>query len=185
MRQAARTALVLVLLLSALGCDSHLEQTDGGGVLLSVSDFDGLPSVMDVSVQRSAGLAVITQITISSIVRDIDGATSDLMNVEMQSYEVTFTRADGGTRVPPPLVEKIFGVVTAGGTIDYLNLPFMRLAQIENPPVSDLFVENGGFDKETDETSILLNVNLRFFGRSIAGEAVDTTPVRFTVELVP
>ncbi len=61
----------------------------------------------------------------------------------------------------------------------------MRLAQIENPPVSDLFVENGGFDKETDETSILLNVNLRFFGRSIAGEAVDTTPVRFTVELVP
>ena len=186
MRHLAKISLTLALLLLSAGCgDSRLARTDGGGVLLSVQDFDGLPNVVDVSAIRGPGFAVIEQVTIQSIVRDIDGDTSDLMTVEMQSYEVTYTRADGGTRVPPPLVEKVFGSVGPGATIVYDNLPFLRSAQLNTPPLSDLFIENGGFDKEIDETSILLNVNLRFFGRSLSGEAVDTAPVRFTVEFVP
>ena len=128
---------------------------------------------------------MIGSVTITSIPRDIDGDTSNLMNVEMQSYEVTFTRGDGGTRVPPPLVRNIFGVTPVGGTQVYENLPVMLSDQINEVPLEDLFLENGGFDKETDRTNIILNISLRFFGRSIAGEAVDTTPVRFTVEFVP
>jgi hypothetical protein len=189
MRHALGILLALAGLLLVAGCDSRLERTDGGGVLLSVSDFDALPNVVSVNESRAlfggGGLVVIPSITIQSIVRDIDGNTSDLMNVEMQSYEVIFTRADVGSRVPPPLVEKIFGVVTPGGTLVYDNLPMLRSDQLENPPLSDLFVENGGFDKETGRTSVLLNVSIRFFGRSIAGEAVDTAPARFTVEFVP
>jgi hypothetical protein len=189
MRHARKILVVLIGLLVAAGCNSRLERTDGGGVLLSISDFDVLPNVVSVNESRSilggSNTIVIPSITIQSIVRDIDGDTSPLMNVEMQSYEVTFTRADGGTRVPPPLVERIFGTVTPGGTLDYINLPMLRSAQIENPPLQDLFLENGGFDKETRRTSVLLNVSIRFFGRSIAGEAVDTAPARFTVEFVP
>lgn len=185
MRHAATIALVLAGLLSALGCNSHLEETDGGGVLLSVSDFDGLPTVVSVSSARALGAVTVDSITIQSIARDIDGDTSDLMNVEMQSYEVTFTRGDGGTRVPPPLVRNIFGVTPVGGTQNYENLPILLSDQITTVPLKDLFLENGGFDKETDRTSIILNLSLRFFGRSIGGEAVDTAPVRFTVEFVP
>jgi hypothetical protein len=185
MRNAAKIALVLAGLLLIAGCDSRLERTDGGGVLLSVSDFDGLPTVVSVSAARAAGAVTIDSITIQSIVRDIDGDTSDLMNIEMQSYEVIFTRADGGTRVPPPLVQKIFGVTPAGGNQVYDNLPILLTDQITNPPLRDLFLENGGFDKETDRTTIIMNLSMRFFGRSIAGEAVDTAPVRFTVEFVP
>jgi len=185
MRHAGKIALVLACLLLAPGCDSRLHETDGGGVLLSVSDFDGLPTIVSVSAARAAGLVTIDSITIESIVRDIDGAQSSLMNVEMQSYEVTYTRGDGGTRVPPPLVQKIFGVTPAGGTQTYDNLPIILSDQLNNPPLKDLFLENGGFDKETDRTSIILNVRLRFFGRSIGGEAVDTAPVQFTVEFVP
>jgi hypothetical protein len=188
MRHARKILLVLIGLL-LVACDSRLDRTDGGGVLLSVSDFDQLPNVVSVNAARpsqgGANLVVIPSITIESIVRDIDGDTSDLMNIEMQSYEVTFTRADGGTRLPPPLVEKVFGTVPPNGTLVYDNLPFMRSAQLEDPPLSDLFLENGGFDKETRRTSVLLNVSIRFFGRSIAGEAVDTAPARFTVEFVP
>ena len=120
-----------------------------------------------------------------SIVRDIDGDTSDLMNVEMQSYEVTYTRADGGTRVPPPLVEKIFGSVDPGGTIVYDNLPFMRSAQINDASAVRSLHRERRLRQGDRRTVILLNVNMRFFGRSIAGEAVDTAPVRFTVEFVP
>ena len=188
MRHALRILLALALLLLVAGCDSRLERTDGGGVLLSVTDFDGLPITVAVNAQRpllgGTGVVSIESITISSIVRDIDGDISDLMTIEMQSYEVNFTRADNGTRVPPPLVEKIFGVVPPGGTLVYENLPFMRSDQLDSTPLSDLFVEAGGFDKETGRTSIALNVIIRFFGRSIAGESVDTSPIQFTVEFV-
>jgi len=185
MRHLAKTALVLASLLPLAGCDSRLDRTDGGGVVLSVTDFDGLPTVVDVSQARADGIVTIDSITLASIPRDIDGETSDLMNVEMQSYEVTFTRADGGTRVPPPMVRNIFGVTPVGGNQEYENLPILLSDQISTVPLSDLFLENGGFDKETDRTSILLNVRVRFFGRSIGGEAVDTAPIGFTVEFVP
>ena len=189
MRHAAKIAIVVAGLLLVTACDSRVERTDGGGVLLSVSDFDGIPNVVAVNEQRpalgGANLVVIPSITVESIVRDIDGESSPLMNIEMQSYEVTFTRGDGGTRVPPPLVEKIFGVVPPNGTLQYDNLPMMRAGQLENTPLSDLFFESGGFDKETGRASVLLNISVRFFGRSIAGEAVDTAPVSFTVEFIP
>ena len=185
MRHAARILLLSIVLLAIAGCDSRLERTDGGGVLLSVSDFDGLPTVVSVNAARAEGLVTIDSITIQSIVRDIEGDTSELMNVEMQSYEVIFTRFDGRDRVPPPLVQKIFGVTPAGGTQVYDNLPILLSDQLENPPLSDFFLENGGFDKQTGRTSLQLNLTIRFFGRSIAGEAVDTAPVSFTVEFVP
>ena len=186
MRHLVKTALVLASLLPLAGCsDSRLERTDGGGVVLSVSDFNGLPTVVSVSGARADGVVVVESITIQSIARDIDGDTSDLMNIEMQSYEVTFTRGDGGTRVPPPMVRNIFGVTPVGGTQVYENLPLLLSDQITTVPLSDLFLENGGFDKETDRTSILLNMRVRFFGRSIGGEAVDTAPIGFTVEFVP
>jgi hypothetical protein len=185
MRHLRKIALVLASVLLLAGCDSHLEKTDGGGVVLSVSDFNGLPTVVSVSAARADGIVTVESITIQSIPRDIDGETSDLMNIEMQSYEVTFTRGDGGTRVPPPMVRHIFGVTPVGGTQVYENLPLLLSDQITTVPLSDLFLENGGFDKETDRTSIILNLSVRFFGRSIGGEAVDTAPVRFTIEFVP
>jgi hypothetical protein len=185
MRHAAKIAIVVAGLLLVAGCDSRVERTDGGGVLLSVSDFDARPFVVLMSEARQGNVVTLGSITIQSIVRDIDGQTSDLMNVEMESYEVAFSRVDGGTRVPPPLVRRIFGVVPVGGSLQFDNLPLLLTDQIENVPLSDLFVENGGFDKETDRTSILMNLTLRFFGRSIAGEAVDTAPVSFTVEFRP
>lgn len=185
MKRAFTRLLPVVVLALLVGCDSRVERTDGGGVLLSVTDFDGLPTVVSANAARLLGIVTIDEITIESIVRDIDGDTSALMNVEMQSYEVTFTRADGGTQVPPPLVQKIFGIVPVGGTETYDNLPILLSDQIERRPLSDLFIENGGFDKETGRTSILMNLTIRFFGRSIAGEAVDSAPVSFTVEFVP
>jgi hypothetical protein len=186
MKSVVKALIPLVGLLLLAGCDSRLEQTDGGGVLLSVSDFDGLPTQVSVNAQRVLGVPVtLDSVTIQSIVRDINGETSDLMNVEMKSYEVVYTRGDGGTSVPPPLARAIFGSVEAGGTIDYENLPILTQAQLIDRPLSDLFLENGGFDRETGNTQTVLNLSMRFFGRSLGGEAVDTGPVSFTVNFIP
>ena len=43
MRRVTNCLLILILAVGIAGCDSRTDRTDGGGVLLSVSDFDGLP----------------------------------------------------------------------------------------------------------------------------------------------
>ena len=181
-----RTTALVTLTLIALGfsaCESRTDKTDGGGVLLSITDFDGLP--IRVAVNTAGALLQVGEIVIRNVVKDPTGISSDLMNVEIQSYEVTFTRADTGSRAPPRFVTGLFGVVPAGGTARFENLPVMEAEQFLNPPLSDLFFQNGGLDKETGQTVIRLNLTMRFFGRTLSGDAVETAPATFTVEFIP
>src|SRR3990167_3507007 len=181
MKNASKLLILGCLVVGLLGCEQRTDKTDGGGVLLSISDFDGLP--ISVSASGSGGVAQIEQLTISNIVKDPTGSSSELMNVELESMEVVYTRADAGTRTPPTLVEFIFGVVPAGGTMTIDNMPFMRPAQIENPPISDPL--DFGFDQETGSQVIRLTVRLRFFGRTLSGKEVESAPAYFTIDVVP
>jgi hypothetical protein len=183
-RTASSAAVVAALLgsLALLGCESRTDKVDGGGVLLSVSDFDGLPVAVSMDVAAAVGLVQVDEITIQNVVKNPTGARSSLMNVELDSYEVTFTRADTGTRLPPPLVRNLFGVVPVGGSDTLENLPILSLEQIGSPPLSDLLTINGGVDLETGGQTILLNLSLRFFGETLSGDPVDSAPARFTVE---
>lgn len=169
------------LALVAWGCQSRTDETDGGGVLLSISDFDGLPIV--VSASGSGELVQIGQITVTNVAKDPNGSTSDLMNVEIDSYEVTFTRADRGTRTPPRLVNYIFGVAPVNGTYVLENGPCMRADQFRNVPIKDLV--DFGIDTETGSDVIRLTVGIRFFGRTLSGKAVDSAPAYFTLDVVP
>lgn len=169
--------------LVASGCSSRLDKTDGGGVVLSLSDFDGLP--IRVFVNTSGLLLQIGELTLENVAKDPTGLTSDLMNVELNSVEVLYTRADRGTRKPPPLVKGVFGVVPVEGNLTIENLDVMGADQFLNPPLSDLLFQNGGFDKETGSTVVKLNLTLRFFGRTLSGDAVESAPATFTVEFVP
>lgn len=182
MKRAFATILILTLVgLGHLGCNSSaLDKVDGGGVLISITDFDGLPVQVSVTLATTACQVTIESVTITNIPKDPLGTTSDLMNVEIQSYEVLFSRADAGTRVPTKLVRGIFGIVPVGGTMTIDGLPILTCEQLRNPPLIDLF--NLGQDSETGSDTILLNFHLRFFGRTLAGKAVETTPANFTIE---
>lgn len=180
---AALLALALVPALLA-GCSARVDETEGG-VILTVTDFDGLPQQASVNGLGFPPLLTLEEITIENLPKDPNGNTSDLMNVEMQSYEVVYRRVDTGTRVPTPLVRSIFGVAPVNGQIVYENLPLMGTEQITNPPLEDLLVVNGGIDSETGGRSITLELQVRFFGRTLTGDNVATAPIRFDVEFVP
>jgi hypothetical protein len=180
---AALLALALVPVLLA-GCSARVDESEGG-VILSVTDFDGLPGRVFVNDAELLGAVLIEQITIENLPKDPNGITSDLMNVEMRSYQVVYTRVDTGTRVPTPLVRSIFGVAPVNGTIVYDNLPLMAGEQLTNPPLEDLLVVNGGIDSETGGRSITLELRVTFFGRTLTGDNVATAPIRFDVEFVP
>ncbi len=185
MKNLARTALIVLLALGAWACESRTDEAEGG-VIITISDFDGLPvkvSVTDALVNQG-NLVQAGEFTVTSFVARPGGATSDLMTVEIDSYQVGYSRIDEGTRVPPTLVRTIFGHLPADGTYLVENLVILGDPQLSNAPLSELLASNGGFDKETGDGTIIMNLELTFFGRTIGGERVATQPARFTVEFV-
>ncbi len=178
---------VFVLTLGIVGCASgnSPDGRDQGNVILSISDFDGLPIQVSVNGIANGGFLQIGRLTISNISADPTATTSTLMDVEIERYEVGFTRADQGTRTPQPTVRGIFGIVSVNGTLQYDNLPIMSAEEFTNQPLSDLLFANGGIDTETGSEAILLNLNLKFYGRTLGGDRVETqTAANFTVQFV-
>lgn len=184
-----RSRVLLALGLIALGvsgCASNRIEEDKNTVILSITDFDGLP--IQVSVNQAAldgGLVQVGEITVSNFPKDPRGATSDLMSVEIDSFEIIYSRADTGTRVPSPRVRTIFGLVPINGSTDLEGLEVVGPEQLFNPPLSDLLLQNGGVDQETGSQLIRLNLQMRFFGKTLAGDSVVSGPDSFTLEFVP
>ena len=173
------TLLFLVVLVLALGsCRSRTDRSEGS-VILSVSAFDGLPQGVSVT----AGPTTIGEVTISNIPKDPNGSISDLQSVELRAYEVRFSRRDTGTRVPAPFVQSIFSLIPANGTVVITNLQFLTPDQLRNPPLSDLSTD--GEDRETGSEVVVLNVSIRFFGRTLAGDDITSDPASFTIQVVP
>ena len=173
------TLLFLAVLVLALGsCRSRTDRSEGS-VILSVSAFNGLPQGVSVT----AGPTTIGEITISNIAKDPNGTATDLQSVELRAYEVRFARRDTGTRVPPPFVQSIFSLVPANGTVVIRGLQFLTPDQLRNPPLSDL--STTGSDRETGSEVVVLNVSIRFFGRTLAGDDITSDPASFTVQVVP
>jgi hypothetical protein len=174
----AQASLLAVAMLGVLSCEARTDETDGGGVLLSITDFDFGNLTIPISVSGGPIVVQGTSITLQSIVKDPDGTASPLMNVELDSYQVTYRRIDAGTRVPPTYVEPIFGVVPAGGTDTINNFNLLGPDQLLNPPLSDLLAVNGGFDRETGSPIISLELGITFFGRTLTGDRVASNTAR-------
>ncbi len=180
-RLMGRALLLLTVLLGAIGCADSVEEVDSGGVILEV-DFDN--SIFRVGV-NDGNLVSLPTVTMNSIVTRPGGPTSQLMDIRLETVQVTYTRNDTGVRVPPPFVYQLTGAIPVGGTLTFSNLPILTVEQIENPPLSDLAFENGAVDRETGAQIIKLNVTVQVFGETLGGTNVASTPVTQTLEFVP
>ena len=181
-------AILFLLIAASLAVTSCRSRTDRseGTVVLSVTKFSGLP--VSVSLRSpAAGEFQIGDVTLTNFFKDPSVTTPQghqLEGIELRSYEITYRRRDRGSRVPPPAVLGTFGLVPpAGGVIDLLNLPFLTSDQILSPPLKDLI--DFGRDTETGTAVIVLDVSLRFFGRTLSGDEVASAPATFTIEVTP
>ncbi len=180
-----RTIFLPVLALALLpltlgGCRSSTDRSEGA-VLLTVSNFDLLPVAVDLS--ESAVPISIGTLTLRNITKDPTGSTSELQSIELRTVEVRFARRDTGTRVPPPLVQGIFGLVTPNGSFTLTGLPVLTSDQILSQPLKDL--RDLGRDSETGTAVVVLDVSVRFFGRTLSGDEIVSDPARFTTEIRP
>ena len=194
-----RNKLVLTLLATALvgitGCETRTDGTETGGVILIVSDFDGLPTGVVVNCRTGERPLAqcdeetygsfrlsIGELTLENIVADPTGTSSRLMDVEMDRIQIGFRRIDQGTRVPPTQFRNYGGVVPANGTDTITNLPILTSEGFTNPPLNDLRYLFGGVDSETGSETMLIEFELIFFGTTLSGDEVQTSPFNFTVE---
>ncbi len=184
MRQLIKTASFALIAVAALGCNASTDKVDAP-VILTIEGSTTIvtPGFVSVSDAQSAGWATIGSMTLKTVVKEPNATTSALESVEMDSYQVTYRRADRGTRVPSPLLESLFGSIAPGGNYTLSGFPFMRLSQLSTSPLSDLATR--GVDPETGSATILLNVNLQFFGHTFSGKSVASEVKTFTVEVVP
>jgi hypothetical protein len=182
MSKTLRIALAGCVALALAGCENGgPHDVDSGGVLLRVSNFDGLP--LAVSVSSSAGLVTIDSITLSNIVANPNSPTTDLQSIQVRQAEITFRRRDTGQRLPPPFIETQSLFVPVGSTATLLGLPILRSTHLSNLPLSDL--ANFGRDTETGSSVILLDITVRFFGQTVSGRDIASEPFSFTVEFRP
>jgi hypothetical protein len=172
------TLIALTVPLAVAGCRSRTDRAQGT-VLLSVSHFDQLPFSVSLTTQNPP--FTIGTVTIRNVAKDPTGTTSNLQDVELRSYQVTYTRRDAGTRVPPPAVQAIFGNVPVGGTTDLLNAGFLFSDQVLSQPLKDL--HDFGVDRETGTAVIVLDVSMTFFGRTLSGDDIASAPATFTLEV--
>jgi hypothetical protein len=184
MRHQARIAALALSLLAFVGCsvNKRAGETDDGGIILSLTGFGTIPLTMSAS--GAYPFFQIDSMTVRSILKSPSQPTSDLMIVELQGYEVTYERLDsGGTRVPPRLVSRIVGTIEPGGTFELLNGEIFGFDQFESQPLEDMIEE--GYDTETTSTVIRMKVGIRFFGKTIAGDDVETQVAHFTLDILP
>jgi len=181
MKTAMRLLSVGGLLLALVGCTSRTEKTDGGGVLLTISDFGTLPIVVSLN-NGDADRFQIDEITIQNVPKELNGTTGPLMNVELSSYQITYARADTGTRVPPVQVGSIFGNVPVGGNNIINGLPFLNLQQLATQPFTDLSAR--GTDSETGSAAVNMRIGIQFFGKTLSGQNVATQVASFSVQFV-
>lgn len=174
--------LLIAFLVTLAACSGGRVDDTQGTVILTVSGFDGLPIRASVNF---SDLLQVEEFELSNVPKDPNGTTSALQDIELESYQVVYTRADAGTRVPPTKVNGIFGIVPVNGQDMIMNLDVMGRDQFRNPPLSDLLVENGGVDSETGSDTISLNLNVRFFGRTLSGDRVASNTASFVVEFIP
>jgi hypothetical protein len=177
-----RRHLLLLTLLLVLpwntACEDSTDRVDQGGVALRVTDFGTLPLVLDLD---ALGLLQLDAITLSNDA--LTGGGTLFQDIQLDSYEVTYTRGDRGSAVPRPLVERIFSTVPANGQLTLNNLNFLRLDQVSGQPFSGLALD--GRDDETGSAAITLNVHFRFFGKTLSGRTVVSNTASFTIEVVP
>lgn len=171
------TLIALIVPLAVGGCRSRTDRSEGT-VLLSVTDFSGLPASVSL---RSATSFQIDRVTLRNVAKDPTGTTGVLQNIELRSYQISYRRRDTGTRVPPTAVQAIFGEVPVNGTDDIINLPILFSDQIQSQPLLDL--GNLGIDRETGTSVVVLDVSLTFFGRTLSGDEIASAPATFTIEV--
>jgi hypothetical protein len=192
MNRLVRSVLLGTLMVGALSCEARTDRTDTGGVVLTISSVQGLPTGFSMNVDHDGdGVTPDSAVTIQNLtLRNIvisSGTGGDLQDVEVRSYQVTYRRLDNTNGpVPPTYVNGAIGIlVPHNGTASLINVPLLGADQLNSRPLRDLVFRNGGQEQGTGLKTIKIAMTITFFGRTLGGADVSTNPQDWVIEFTP
>jgi len=184
-RGIGKLALLMMIVGVTFGCTANgqLDNTDAS-VVLQIEEFIKIEDDHTWGdIETLGGVASdLADISFSGVLKAPISTTPqitapDLQHIQLDRYEVTFTRTDGGTAVPPGFTNGIAGLVrlTELGATDPVLLTVVGVTIVPatikiQPPVS--YLRDPGTEAGTNFVNIQVNARIQFFGRTIAGNEV-------------
>ena len=141
---------------------------DAADIVLSVDIPQG---IADVAVNQGEDVA-IPSLLIKSQAKAPGRPMTVQNDVVLNEWVVTFTRTDGGTAASPEWRNYYNVYVPAGGNASLDNYRVMPVEFLRQPPLNQLWPENGGFDKETGQDNIRQKLRIDIYGKTVAGQRV-------------
>ena len=171
MKKTTYIALALAATLAfASGCTNPEGETEAP-VFITV-EMELQPGFINVATPAPVQ---IDTITLNSELKDpLATDPQGFGDTQVNSYQVTFTRTDGGTLVPPPQTFGCGVVVPSGGEATLSNFPVLYEPALQQSPFDQLLPFNGGIDRETGLDEIDTAFNITFFGRTVSGKRVQS-----------
>jgi len=183
-RGLAKLALVVPIAGMVLGCSAagDIDNADNN-VILNIEGITFVSSPFgDVltsgkTILDDTATFIFSAVIKAPITTDPSITIPDLQIIALERYEVTFTRTDGGTSVPPGFTRGISGIVrlTEPGAEEVVLTTLSSLVVAPSttkaqPPISFLIAP--GTEQGTNFANIQVNARIQFFGRTLSGDIV-------------
>lgn len=180
MKRIAGIAMAASLSVAALSCNSIARESSP--VTLIVSGTQNLNQV-DLQAGAAGCAASLGSVLMQVRLLESNASRTDLNDVKLDRYQVTYQRTDGGKLVPQSFVRSTAQVLLVNGSATSLSdfIAFETNA-LNLAPFAALLPQNGGKDPDTGLGFVKMDIILTIYGSTLAGERVSGSarfPVNF------
>src|SRR5258706_6283157 len=180
MKKIALIVAIALPSVAILSCNSVAREA--GAVELVVS---GTQNINQIDLLPAAAGCATSLGTVTLRVQTLENkpTRTDLLDVKLDRYQVSYLRTDGGKLVPPGFVRSTAQVITlTGGAQSLSDFIAFETNAFNQAPFVALLPQNGGKDPETGLGFVKLNIVLTVYGQTLAGDRVQGSaafPINF------
>ena len=173
MHRALPILALSVMLAVTLSCGGNSTLNDTEAVVFLTADVTQYQPDINIAVPVDV---TIDSMTIQSHPKNPDDTLSDNQDVNLERWVITPERIDGGTTASPQWQINQHVYVPAGGTANLENYRVFPAEYFHQPPLVNLFPQNGGADPETGRSNIRQSLKIEIYGTTVSGKSVKCGP---------
>jgi hypothetical protein len=181
MKKRALIMVALLVIAGAPACTNDEGETEAP-IFVTVNLL-----LQPLSVSISSGLPITIQtITLQSHLKNpTQTDPQGFADAQINTYPVTYSRRDGGTRVPPQEHFSAAILLPSGGSSTLSGFPIMAASSLQRSPFDQLLPFNGGVDRETGLSEIHIFYSITFYGTTASGHRVQSETATGDVFVLP
>jgi hypothetical protein len=164
------TLAVLALAAAVTGCSGEL--TDSAAPVELITTNTQNLQVLDIGPNTDPDCDLDVATVRLALIAKREDVTTDVTQVRVTRYRVSYTRTDGGRQVPASFVRAMDALVTVGGAVNFGEFLIVEPDALTQSPFVALQPQNGGRDPDTGRPFVKMTVTVEFFGETLGGDRV-------------